>query len=167
MMRFILLFAIGVFVGLLVHPPQSYGVEPREMLNDPALEARARDISKGLRCLVCANESIDESNAGLARDLRILVRERLLAGDNDDQVIEFVTARYGDYVLLKPPFQLNSLLLWLAPLLIFVMSVLAVFAYYRRQDSAPADQIAENGANDGIIDALLEDADNSGNGEIL
>lgn len=91
-------------------------VEPSEMLDDPVLEQRARDISKGLRCLVCQNQSIDESEAGLARDLRILVRKRLTAGDTDQQAIDFIVYRYGDFVLLKPPFKLSTLALWLGPL---------------------------------------------------
>jgi len=90
-------------------------VNPDEILADPVLEGRAREISKGLRCLVCQNQSIDDSDAGLAKDLRVLVRERLTAGDNDDQVVEFVVARYGDFVLLKPPFMASTLALWLGP----------------------------------------------------
>lgn len=93
-------------------------VEPGERLADPALEARARGLSTELRCLVCQNQSIDDSNAPLARDLRMLVRERLTAGDSDKDVRAFVVARYGDFVLLKPPFNLNTLLLWLTPLLV-------------------------------------------------
>ena len=90
-------------------------VQPDEVLKDPALESRARAISQELRCLVCQNQSIDDSNAPLARDLRILVRDRLKAGDSDDKVMEFVTDRYGDYVLLRPPFNAHTLMLWTAP----------------------------------------------------
>lgn len=93
-------------------------VEPGERLADAALETRARALSTELRCLVCQNQSIDDSNAPLARDLRMLVRERLTAGDSDKDVRAFVVARYGDFVLLKPPFNLNTLLLWLTPLLV-------------------------------------------------
>ncbi|MEM8975529.1 MAG: cytochrome c-type biogenesis protein [Pseudomonadota bacterium] len=93
-------------------------VEPDEILKDPALEQRARNLSAELRCLVCQNQSIDDSNAPLARDLRLLVRERLTAGDNDKQVLDFIVARYGEFVLLRPPFGLHTLLLWLAPLLL-------------------------------------------------
>ena len=95
-------------------------VEPGERLADPALETRARALSAELRCLVCQNQSIDDSNAPLARDLRLLVRERLTAGDTDTQVRAYVVARYGDFVLLRPPFNLNTLLLWLTPLLVLV-----------------------------------------------
>ncbi len=93
-------------------------VEPDEILKDPALEQRARSLSAELRCLVCQNQSIDDSNAPLARDLRLLVRERLTAGDSDKQVLDFIVARYGEFVLLRPPFGLHTLLLWLAPLLL-------------------------------------------------
>ena len=87
-------------------------VEPSEILSDPALEARARDLSKGLRCLVCRNQSIDDSDAELAKDLRVLVRERLVAGDTDDEILDYVQSRFGDYVLLKPPLNPATALLW-------------------------------------------------------
>ncbi|HRD77963.1 MAG TPA: cytochrome c-type biogenesis protein CcmH [Hyphomicrobiaceae bacterium] len=101
-------------LGWAIAPPAS-GVEPDEVLANPVLEARARRLSSGLRCFVCQNQSIDESNAPLARDLRRVVRERLTAGDSDDQVMAFIVARYGDYALLKPRFGLNTLLLWSLP----------------------------------------------------
>ncbi|MBL4690054.1 MAG: cytochrome c-type biogenesis protein CcmH [Rhodospirillales bacterium] len=113
-------------------------VNPDEILDDPVLEGRAREISKGLRCLVCQNQSIDDSDAGLAKDLRVLVRERLTAGDNDDQVIEFVVARYGDFVLLKPPFMASTLALWLGPAAIGLSGLLAVFVFFRRRRTAGA-----------------------------
>jgi cytochrome c-type biogenesis protein CcmH len=96
----------------------AHAVEPGEMLKDTALEARARALSQELRCVVCQNQSIDESNAPLAHDLRVLVRERLKAGDTDTQVLAFVAARYGEFVLLRPRFKPETLLLWLAPLLL-------------------------------------------------
>ena len=98
----------------------AWAVEPDEKLSNPALEARARRISQELRCLVCQNQSIDDSNAELARDLRLIVRERLTAGDSDAQVLAFVEARYGEFVLLRPPFNLHTLVLWLAPLLLLI-----------------------------------------------
>ena len=104
----------------LLAPVAAHAVQPDEMLPDAAQEKRARHISAGLRCLVCQNQSIDDSNAPLARDLRLLVRERLTAGDTDTQVRAYVVARYGDFVLLRPPFNLNTLLLWLTPLLVLV-----------------------------------------------
>jgi cytochrome c-type biogenesis protein CcmH len=104
--------------GIFVAPARA--VQPDEVLADPRLEARAREISAGLRCLVCQNQSIDDSNAPLARDLRLLVRERLKAGDNDKAVVDYVVQRYGDFVLLRPPFNLGTVLLWVAPLLLLV-----------------------------------------------
>ena len=97
-------------------------VLPDEVLQDQALEARARDISSHLRCLVCQNESIDDSNAPLARDLRLIVRERLKAGDTDTEVVDYLVARYGEFVLLKPRLNSETILLWLAPLLIIVIA---------------------------------------------
>lgn len=111
---------------------QVHAVLPDEVLQDPALEARARDISSHLRCLVCQNESVDDSNAPLARDLRILVRERLKAGDTDRQVVDFLVARYGEFVLLKPRLNEDTLLLWLAPLLIIVIAGGAISWRVRR-----------------------------------
>jgi len=111
----------------------SRAVEPSEILDDPALEARARDISKGLRCLVCQNQSIDDSNADLARDLRVLVRERLTAGESNRQVIAFVTVRYGDYVLLEPPLKPTTYLLWFGPAAILLAGGAAVIMFLRRR----------------------------------
>jgi cytochrome c-type biogenesis protein CcmH len=115
-------------------------VEPGEMLADPALEARARTISQEIRCLVCQNQSIDDSNADLAHDLRVLVRERLKAGDSDQQVKDYLVARYGDFVLLNPPFELKTVILWLWPLLLLLLGVgiIALGARRRRRLVAPA-----------------------------
>lgn len=116
---------------LMALPAQA--VQPDEVLEDPALEARARDLSKEIRCLVCRNESIDESNADLARDLRILVRERLVEGDSDDEVLSFLVDRYGEYVLLKPRFTAGNAALWLAgPALLLLGGGVAV-AFVRRR----------------------------------
>jgi cytochrome c-type biogenesis protein CcmH len=106
-------------------------VRPDEMLADPALEARAREIGRELRCLVCRNQSIDDSDADLARDLRVLVRERLQQGDTDRQVIAYVRARYGDFVLLRPPFAAGTVLLWVGPLLILLLGAYGVRRFYR------------------------------------
>ncbi len=113
-------------------------VEPDEILSDPALEARARTISKQLRCLVCQNQSIDDSNADLARDLRILVRERIMQGDSDEVVIGFVADRYGDFVLLRPPFKAGTLVLWLGPPALLILGAAAVVLYFRRRRAAQA-----------------------------
>jgi len=114
-----------------------WAVQPDEILADPGLEERARGLSKGLRCLVCRNENIDDSNAELARDLRLLVRERLVAGDSDQQVIDYVVARYGEYVLLAPPKTgINWLLWWAGPLMLLGGGVIG-FSYLRRRQGAP------------------------------
>ncbi len=111
-------------------------VQPDEVLADPALEARARGISAGLRCLVCQNQSIDDSNAPLARDLRIIVRERLKAGDSDRQVRDYLVTRFGEFVLLQPPLSTGTLLLWLAPLLLLGVGGMAAYRHLSRR--APA-----------------------------
>jgi cytochrome c-type biogenesis protein CcmH len=117
----------------------AFAVTPDEMLPDPGLEARARAISQGLRCLVCQNESIDESHASLAHDLRVLVRERLVAGDSDDQVVAFVVERYGEFVLLQPTFGGSNLLLWIAgPLMLGTGLLVAVIHQRRRRQIADA-----------------------------
>ncbi|QDC03414.1 cytochrome c-type biogenesis protein CcmH [Mesorhizobium sp. 8] len=118
-------------------------VKPDEMLADPALEARARALSEGLRCMVCQNQSIDESDADLARDLRILVRERLKAGDTDKQVIDYIVSRYGEFVLLKPRFELRTLLLWGAPVLLLLAGGLFVFRASRAGRPAEAEALSE------------------------
>ena len=112
-------------------------VEPEEQLADPALEARAREIGQELRCLVCQNQSIDDSDADLARDLRRIVRERLTAGDTDDQVMAFVTARYGDYVLLRPPLRAGTLALWFGPVVLLVAGIAAIMLRRRRVAAEP------------------------------
>ena len=120
-------------------------VQPDEILDDPALEARARDLSTGLRCLVCRNENIDESNADLARDLRILVRERLVAGDSNDEVIDYLTDRFGEYVLLKPTFSGANLVLWItAPVLLLLGGGIAAVAMRRRARAPEAEELTED-----------------------
>ncbi|UXM96289.1 cytochrome c-type biogenesis protein CcmH [Bartonella sp. HY329] len=116
------LMFILVFIGAC---SAAKAVEPDEILSDPVMEARARDISAHLRCLVCQNETIDDSNASLARDLRLLVRERLVKGDSNEQAMSYIVARYGEYVLLKPRFEGATILLWLSPILI----LFAIFTY--------------------------------------
>ena len=108
-------------------------VNPSEMLADPALEARARAISEGLRCLVCQNESIDDSDADLAHEIRVLVRERLVAGDTDQQAVQYLVDRYGEYVLLKPVFAWHTLLLWIAAPAILVIGGVVLFVAGRRK----------------------------------
>jgi cytochrome c-type biogenesis protein CcmH len=118
-------------------------VQPDEVLSDPALEARARTLSAELRCMVCQNQSIDDSDAPLARDLRILLRERLSAGDSDAQVIDFLVARYGDFILLRPPVAWNTALLWLAPPAVLVIGGLVVVALFRRRKADAPPPLSE------------------------
>ncbi|KQV01058.1 cytochrome C [Mesorhizobium sp. Root695] len=128
-------------------------VKPDEMLPDPALEARARALSEGLRCMVCQNQSIDESDADLARDLRVLVRQRLVAGDTDQQVMDYVVSRYGEFVLLKPRFDLRNALLWGTPvLLLLVGGVFIVLTARSRRTLATKSLSAEEQAS---LDAIL------------
>ena len=128
--------------ALFVLSTTAYAVMPDEVLSDPALEARARALSQGLRCLVCQNQSIDDSAAPLARDLRLIVRERLSKGDSDAQVIDYLVTRYGNYVLLKPPMQADTLLLWIGPGLLLGISMLVFLIYFRRRSGA-ADALPE------------------------
>ena len=129
--------ALALLIVLLALPPgTALAVEPDEILDNPVLEQRAREISKELRCLVCQNQSIDDSDAQLARDLRLLVRERLVEGDSDSQVIEFVTARYGDFVLLRPPFKSTTYVLWIGPAVIFLAGAIGVIVFLRRRSAA-------------------------------
>jgi len=123
--RFCLVLALSLLAGLsLVRP--GFAVNPDEVLADPALESRAREISLELRCLVCQNQSIDDSNAELARDLRLLVRERLKEGDSNEQVLDYVVSRYGEFVLLKPRFSVRTVLLWGTPFFILLIGIAAI-----------------------------------------
>ena len=121
---------------LLTLGPTAGAVEPRERLADPALEARARVLSKELRCLVCQNESIDDSNADLAHDLRVLLRERIASGDSDGQVLQFLVSRYGDFVLLKPPVAPATYALWFGPPTVLALGAVGAVLYLRRRRGA-------------------------------
>ncbi len=127
LMRLLILFV------LLLAPIQAFAVNPNEVLPDKTLEARARTISAELRCMVCQNQSIDDSNADLARDLRLLVRKRLVNGDTDQQVLDYIVSRYGEFVLLKPRLSDKTLLLWGAPAALLVFGGLALVIYARRR----------------------------------
>lgn len=129
-------------LSLMFTPSLGGAVEPGEVLDDPVLEERARDLSAGLRCLVCRNESIDESDADLARDLRLLVRERLVAGDTDAQAIDYIVARYGEYVLLKPDRRGANLLLWGAGPAMLGLGVFVAFLSLRGRGGAQADPLS-------------------------
>ena len=146
----------GPSPALFLWPSPAWAVNPDEMLADPVLEKRAREISKGLRCLVCQNQSIDDSDAELAKDLRIVVRQRLTAGDSDSAVLDYVVARYGDFVLLKPPFQGTTLVLWLGPAAIAGFALLAAVLFFRRRRAAgkPPPLSAEEKRR---LEALLKD----------
>lgn len=129
------LHALLLLVALVISS-HAWAVEPDEVLSDPALEARARAISKQLRCMVCQNELIDELEAPLARDLRLLVRQRIMAGDSDSQIINFLVSRYGEFVLLKPPLSWNTLALWGAPPALLILGILMIVVVERRRSSA-------------------------------
>jgi len=130
--------ALLALAGVLLAGSPALAVEPDEVLADPALEARARDLSAELRCMVCQNQSIDDSSAPLAKDLRILLRERISAGDTDEQVMTFLVARYGDFILLRPRFAPYTLVLWLTPVLMLALGAYAAFAVLRRRPRAEA-----------------------------
>jgi cytochrome c-type biogenesis protein CcmH len=130
-----------ILLAVLLASPAA-AVQPDEKLADPALEARARDISAELRCLVCQNQSIDDSNAPLARDLRILVRERLKAGDSNGEVRNYLVARYGDFILLKPPFAGYTLILWLAPLAVLAAGVLVALRRFRNHPAGAPNALS-------------------------
>ena len=132
-------FRLVLFLSLLA--TTALAVEPDEILPDVVMEERAREISKELRCLVCQNQSIDDSDAPLARDLRLLVRERLLAGDTDEETVSFIVDRYGDFVLLRPPFKASTLILWVGPALLLISGMIGVGIWHRRR---PANEASES-----------------------
>lgn len=136
-MRLISIIAATLFAGA------AFAVEPSEMLKDPVLEARAREVSKELRCVQCQNESIDESNAEIARDMRLLVRERIVAGDSNDAIMAYMTSRYGDYVRLEPRFMPRTYLLWFGPFIVLLLGGWAVMRRLGTRYEAPAALSAE------------------------
>ena len=139
---------------LLAFP--ALAVQPDEILPDPALEERARDISKDLRCVVCQNENIDSSQAGMARDLRILVRERLVEGDSNEEVLDFVVERYGDYVLFNPPFKPSTYALWIGPFAVMALGLLGVVLLLtRRPRKIDAGTVALSEEEERAVAAML------------
>ena len=134
---------VAIFALLLALSAPAFAVQPDEVLKDSQLEARARALSQHLRCMVCQNQSIDDSDAPLARDLRLLVRERLSTGDSDSQVIDFIVSRYGEFVLLKPRFEWHTAALWLLPPVILLAGAIAVFLSTRRRTIAPDPALTE------------------------
>lgn len=162
MRALIIVLALAVIAPTVIAP--AWAVLPDEILDDPVLEARARALSKEIRCLVCQNESIDSSNADLARDLRILVRERMTAGDSDTEVKAYLVARYGDFVLLEPPVKPSTYLLWFGPALMLLLGVGGVFFFFTRRGAAaaPVPLSAEERKR---LEALLDDGAPPGPGE--
>ncbi len=149
-------FALIALLAALVLPSAALAVTPDEMLKDPVLEARARDLSRELRCMVCQNQSIDDSEASLAKDLRLLVRERLTKGDSDQQVLDFLVARYGVFVLLKPPVEYHTLLLWGLPPVALVVGMMALFMVARRRRSVSVEPPALSGEEQRKLSTLVE-----------
>jgi cytochrome c-type biogenesis protein CcmH len=145
-------FVLALIAALVLGGPV-FAVQPDEVLKDPALEKRAREISAGLRCLVCQNQSIDDSDAQLAKDLRLLVRERLVAGDTNQEVENFLVQRYGEFVLLKPTFGRHTLLLWLTPALVLILGGIGAYAAMRRR---PRPAAALDAEEQKALDDLLE-----------
>ncbi len=148
--------ALIAFLLALLAPAAARAVTPDEMLKDPALEARARSLSQGLRCMVCQNQDIDDSAAPLAHDLRVLVRERLKAGDSDRQVLDFLVARYGEFVLLKPRFETHTLLLWGLPPLALIAGMIGLFVAMRRRKTQETESPALSAAEQRRLATLVE-----------
>jgi len=130
---------LSLILLLLTLSVPAVAVQPDEVLQNPVLEERARALSRELRCMVCQNQSIDDSDAPLARDLRILVRERLTAGDSDKQVLDFLVARYGQFVLLRPRFEWETALLWLTPLVVLILGAIGIVSFVRRRSLPSAN----------------------------
>ena len=139
--------------------PAALAVQPDEILADSALEERARDLSKELRCVVCQNEAIDTSNAGMARDMRVLLRERLVAGDSDDEVRDFFVARYGDYVLMNPPIKASTYVLWFGPAVVLLLAAAFVWRAALRRKTTATPAAALSPEEQARLDRLLGDRD--------
>ena len=150
------LASIALAAALLA-PSAALGVTPNEMLKDPAQEARARHLSQELRCMVCQNQSIDDSEAPLAHDLRVLVRQRIEAGDSDKQVLDYLVARYGEFVLLKPRLELRTLLLWGLPPAVLLIGIMALLLRARRQSMGRADAAALSSEEQRRLTTLVDD----------
>ena len=148
-----LLAAVCLAAALALAP--AHAVQPDEIMADPLNEARARDLSRELRCMVCQNQSIDDSEAPLARDLRLLVRERIAAGDTDSQVIDFLVARYGEFVLLKPRVERQTLLLWAVPPLVLVLGAFALWMQARRRAALASAQPPLTPDEEGRLSRLM------------
>jgi cytochrome c-type biogenesis protein CcmH len=149
------LLASVFVVAMMAGCPAAYAVQPDEIMSDPVKESRARDLSRELRCMVCQNQSIDDSDAPLARDLRILVRERLAAGETDAEVKAFLVARYGDFVLLRPPLDWRTALLWSAPFLVLLVGAAGAMVALRRRRARPAAPAPLSAAEEQALDRIM------------
>lgn len=150
-------FLSAFIVILMLVPMHAFAVQPDEVLEDPLLETRARAISVNLRCLVCQNQSIDDSDAELARDLRLLVRERLVAGDSDTEVIDYIVARYGEFVLLRPVMALHTIVLWVAAPLILLIGLVFVIIGARRKRSETTEVVEMTPEERKALEQLAKD----------
>jgi cytochrome c-type biogenesis protein CcmH len=148
--------ALMALLLALIAPAAAFAVTPDEMLKDPALEARARNLSEELRCLVCQNQSIDDSAAPLAHDLRVLVRKRLEAGDSDRQVLDFLVARYGEFVLLKPRFEPHTYLLWGLPPVALLAGMIGLYFVARRRQAVSTEPVALSPEEERKLSSLVE-----------
>jgi cytochrome c-type biogenesis protein CcmH len=157
--------AAALFAGLVLtaFAPASLAVRPDEMLSDPALEARAEAISRDIRCVVCQSESIEESDADIAHELRLIVREQLKAGATDDQVRAYLVARYGDFVLLKPPFKAKTALIWTGPFLLLLGAGVGIYLYYRRTRRVEAAPLSN--AEQARLESFLKAHDDNAQGD--
>jgi cytochrome c-type biogenesis protein CcmH len=156
MRKLVFTFVHLVLLLALIAPQITHAVTPDEILKDPALEARARNLSRELRCMVCQNQSIDDSEAPLAKDLRVLVRERLTNGDTDKQVLDFLVSRYGEFVLLKPPLQLQTLLLWAVSPAVLLIGIIALFIMARRRTAVIPPPLPLSEAEQRKLSTLVE-----------
>lgn len=158
-----LLVAVTCLMATCLMAAPTFAVQPDEIMTDPALETRARELSRELRCMVCQNQSIDDSDAPLARDLRLLVRERLKSGDSDSEVLDFLTARYGQFVLLKPRFAWDTAVLWLAPLAVLLLGGLGLLSLLRRRGrtQTPGAEPPLTEAERARLSALLDEGPSS------
>ena len=150
-------FALPLLLGLLLIPavPVPAAVGPDEILPDPELEARARALGRQLRCLVCQNQSIDDSDADLAKDIRRIVREQLLAGKSDEEIVAYLTARYGDFILLKPPVKPRTWLLWAGPFLVVTAGAIGVALWLRRRGGPQEDEAGLDPEEEARLSRLL------------
>jgi cytochrome c-type biogenesis protein CcmH len=153
------MLALGAASASITAPTAAHAVEPSERLANPVLEAQARAISQQLRCLVCQNESIDESGAGLAHDIRVFLRERLIAGDTSAQAMEAVVSRYGSFVLLKPPVEPATYVLWYGPAVLVLVGLLGAIVWLRRRQSAVSDAVPLSPEEARRLDGLMREND--------